>query len=94
MYLWHLSHIQRKNALTFSARFFPEWNFLDDSSSGLLTFHQRKIGYINGFGLFRLTYMSQGLSLVEKWALLLIEVGITLKWDCMCSLVVTIIFFV
>ena len=37
--------------------------------------------------------MSQGLSLVEKWPLLLIDVEITLKWDYMCSLVATTISF-
>lgn len=36
--------------------------------------------------------MSQDLLLVAKLALLLTKVGITLKWDCMFSLVATTIF--
>ncbi|BBH00298.1 zeta-carotene desaturase [Prunus dulcis] len=38
----------------------------------------------------RWIYMSQGLSLVEKWAPLLINVETTLKWDPMFSLVATV----
>lgn len=38
--------------------------------------------------------MNQELSLVVKWALLLIEVEITLKWDFMFSLVAITIFSV
>ncbi|XP_008230988.1 PREDICTED: zeta-carotene desaturase, chloroplastic/chromoplastic-like [Prunus mume] len=37
-------------------------------------------------------YMSQGLSLVEKWDPMLINVETTLKWDSMFSLVATAIF--
>lgn len=43
---------------------------------------------------FRSIYMNQELSLVVKWALLLIEVEITLKWDFMFSLVAITIFSV
>jgi len=42
--------------------------------------------------LFRWIYMSQDLSLVEKLALLWIDVETTLKWDFMFSLVAIIIF--
>ena len=44
--------------------------------------------------IFRWIYTSQGLLLVEKWVLLLTDVGTTLKWDCMFSLVAIIIFSV
>ena len=46
------------------------------------------------FCIFRWIYTSQGLLLVEKWVLLLTDVGTTLKWDCMFSLVAIIIFSV
>ncbi|KAH0973664.1 hypothetical protein GBA52_025820 [Prunus armeniaca] len=36
-------------------------------------------------------YMSQGLSLVEKWDPMLINVETTLKWDSMFSLVATVV---
>ncbi|PQQ17650.1 zeta-carotene desaturase chloroplastic/chromoplastic [Prunus yedoensis var. nudiflora] len=38
----------------------------------------------------RWIYMSQGLSLVEKWAPMLINAETTLKWDSMFSLVATV----
>jgi len=41
---------------------------------------------------FRSIYMSQGLLLVAKLVPLLTNVGITLKWVCMFSLVATTIF--